>query len=100
MRRKSIQTFLVIGISSFILILLAYQRHSSSTWVNLFPKNFVFEYSDQSDQLSDQRLDESGVSVSSAFLAVFLLGINHFEQTFCFSFPTSSLDQKTFILRC
>jgi len=100
MRRKSIQTFLIIGISSLILILPAYQRHSGLTWVNLFPKDFVFENSDQGDQLSDQRLDESGVSLSSAFLAIFLLKTNHFKQTFCFSFPTSSLDQETSILRC
>jgi hypothetical protein len=100
MKRKSIQGFLVIGISFFILIFPAYQRHSSLTWVNLFPKDFSFENSDQGDQLTDQRLDEWRTLVSSAFLAIFLLRINHFEQTFCFSFPIFSLDQKTSILRC
>ncbi len=100
MRRKSIQVFLVIGISSFLIIVPAYQRCSSLAWVNPFPKDFTFENSDQGDQLSDQRQDESRAFILSAFSDIFLLAISHFEQTLCFSFPNSFLDQETSILRC
>jgi hypothetical protein len=100
MRTRLIQAFLVIAISSFILIFPAYLRCSNLAEVNLFSTDLSFENSDQDDQLLDQHQDESKALVVSAFSIIFLPGTNPFEQIPRFFLLTSFLDQTTLILRC
>lgn len=100
MKRRGVQTFLLIIISSFILVFSTYQRFSNLAEVNLFRTDLTFENADQGDQLSNYLQDESKVFASSIVFIIFPQTKNHFGQTLYFSFSTSFFDQKTSVLRC
>jgi hypothetical protein len=100
MKRRSIQTFLVIAISSFILVFPAYLRCSNLAETNLFSVDLSFENSGQDDQFVDQQHGESKALVSSVFSILFFPGANLFEQFLCFSRQIPLFEQKTSILRC
>jgi hypothetical protein len=98
-RFKRIQFVLMITISLFILTHTAYLCCTELTQTKLVSSDLSFENSDQEEELpyGEKELKVYG---SSAFLIIYLLGSNLFEQSF-FLFPRSlSLPQKTFVLRC
>jgi hypothetical protein len=80
-------------------VLSAYFHYCNLAEADFLSSNQSFENPDQENPLTDYQ-KESKVFVSSTFSATFLPGINHFEQLSRLSSSTSSLDQKSFILRC
>jgi hypothetical protein len=99
MKRRLIQIFLVIIISLFIPISLAYLNYYNLAKADFISLDLSFENPDQENLLLDQQ-NESKVFILSAFSILFPSGINLLKKfppfflTMCFS------DQKTFVLRC
>ena len=100
MKKIFIHTFLIIVISSFILVFPAYLRCSNLKEVNLFPTDLSFENPDQDGQFIDQQQNESNGYLLDAFSILFLQGTNTFKQAHTFLFFTSFVDQISFNLRC
>jgi len=98
-RFKSIQIFLVIAISLFILALPAYFRCTSFSETKFVSCDLSFENPDQEGGLPDNE-NELKVFGPTAFFTIFLLGTNLFEQSSPLFSQALSLCQKTFILRC
>jgi len=98
-RFKGIQFFLVIAISLFILALPTYLRCTELPQTKFFSSDLGFENPDQEEGLPDNE-KELKVYGPSAFLIIFLLGINLFEQS-SYLFPQGlSLRQRIVVLRC
>jgi hypothetical protein len=99
MKRRLIQTLLVIVISSFILVFPAYLHYSNLAGAKLLSTDLSFENPDQEDVFSDQQ-SQSKTFVSIVFEIKFLPGTNLHGQMSRFCFLSSFLDQETLILRC
>jgi hypothetical protein len=99
MKRKAVLIFLVIIISAFTAVLPAYLRCSNLRKAKLLSTDLSFESLDEEDLLIGPQ-KQSKVFVSSAFSIMFHLGTNVFEHISCFSYPVSSLNQTSMILRC
>jgi hypothetical protein len=99
MKRKPIQTFLVIAISAFILVFPAYLRSSNLAGVRLFSTDLSFENPDQDDIFPYQH-NQSKAFVSSVLTIKLLPGTILFDQISRFWFLVSILDQKALLLRC
>ena len=98
-RFKRIQIFLVIAISLFILAFPAYLRCTMLSQAKFISSDLSFENQNQEEGLPD---NEKGLKVlgPTAFLIIFPLDANLFEQS-SHLFPRSpSLRQKTSVLRC
>jgi len=99
MESKSIQTFLAIVISFFILFFPAYFRYTNFSEITFFSTGLNFENPDQDDQLQDQQ-HGSASFLLSVFPTLFLPGANPFTRVCHFFSSVPSLDQKTSLLRC
>jgi len=99
MKRSLIQVFLVALIFFFISVSSVCLHYSSLAGVNLFPTDLSFENGDQ-EELAIRQEEEATVFVSNVSPNMFLLKTGYIEQILPFSFLSSSLDQKTFVLRC
>jgi len=97
MKRKPALIFLVIVISAFIAVLPAYYRCSNLKRAKLLSTDLSFESPDDENLLIEKL---SKVFVSGAFFIIFHLGTNVLEHISCFSYPISSLNQTSMILRC
>jgi hypothetical protein len=98
-RFKGIEIFLVIAISLFILALPTYLRCTKLSQTKFISSDLSFENPGQEEGLPNNE-KELKVYGSSAFLIIFFLGTNLFEQS-SHLFPQSlSLRQKAFVLRC
>ena len=98
-RFKSIQIFLVIAISFFILALPAYLRCTSFSETKFASSDLGFENPGQENGLPDNG-NELKVFGPSAFSTTFLLSTNLFERSSHLFSQALSLRQKTFVLRC
>ena len=98
-RFKSIQIFLVIAISLFILAFPAYLRCTNLSETKFASSDLGFENPDQENGLPDNE-NELKVFGPTAFFTIFLLGTNLFEQSSHLFSQALSLRQKTFVLRC
>ena len=101
MKKRPIQIFLAILISSYMFAFPAYFRFSALSDIDLFCTDISFENldQDQDDQLSAQQ-HESDAFSSNTLLTSFLPGANFFEQfSYCF-FQVALFDQRAHILRC
>jgi flagellar basal body-associated protein FliL len=98
-RFKSIQIFLVIAISLFILALPAYLRCTNLSETKFASSDLGFENPGQENGLPDNG-NELKVFGPTAFFTTFLLSTNLFEQSLHLFSHTLSLRQKTFVLRC
>jgi hypothetical protein len=98
-KRRLTQIFLVILISLSIPLFSAYLDYYDLAEGDFLFCDIGFENPDQENLLIDQQ-SESKVFISSAFSTMLPPAIDFLEQFTHFSFPTCSLDQKTFILRC
>jgi hypothetical protein len=99
MKRKLVQIFLVIVISTFTLVFPAYLRCSNLAGAKLLSTDLSFENRDQEDVFSDQH-NQSNAFVSIVFLIKLPPETNLFDQISRFCLLPSFLDQKTSILRC
>ena len=98
-RFESIQIFLVIAISLFILAIPAYLRCTSLSETKFVSFDLSFENPDQKDGPLDNE-NEWKVFGSTAFSIIFLLGTNLFERFSHLFSQALSLRQKPFVLRC
>ena len=98
-RFKSIQIFLVVAISLFILALPAYLRCTSLSETKFASSDLGFENPGQENGLPDNE-NELKVFGPIAFFTIFLLSTNLFEQSSHLSRRTLSLRQQTSVLRC
>lgn len=99
MKRKSIQNYLVIATSFFILTFPAYRFFSNLSQMNLFPADLNFENPDQDYQFNDLKY-ESDTSLLGASIVNAPLEVSFFEQSYRLASSVPSLDQKNRILRC
>jgi len=98
-RSKRIQVILVIAISLFILALPAYLRCTQLSQTKFVSSDLGFESPGQEEGLPDNE-KELKVYGPTAFLTIFVLGTNLFEQS-SHSFPQAlSLRQRIVLLRC
>jgi hypothetical protein len=101
MRKKfeSMQFFVVIAISLFILAVPAYFRCTSLSEARFVSFDLSFENPDQKDGSLG---NENGwkVFAPAAFFMVFLLGTNLFERICHLFLEAFPLLQKAFVLRC
>jgi hypothetical protein len=98
-RFKRIQFFLVITISLFILVLLAYFRCTQLSQTKFISSDLNFENLNREEGSPDHE-KESKIFGLTAFSIMFLSGANLFEKS-CHLFHRSlSSRQKTFVLRC
>ncbi len=96
---KNIQIFLVIAISVFILALPPSPGSTKPAQIKFVSSDLSFENPDQEERLPDS---EHGLKVfgPTAFLTIFLLCTNVFQQS-SHLFPRAlSLRQRTSVLRC
>ena len=99
MKERSIQNYLIIAISCFILIFLVHLHFFSFSEMNAFPPDLNFENADQDYQFDDHK-HESDTILLAVFPIEFLPGVSLFGQS-CHLFSlVSSFDQDIFILRC
>jgi flagellar basal body-associated protein FliL len=98
-RFKSIQIFLVIAISLFILALPAYLRCTNLSETKFASSELGFENSGQENGLPDNA-NELKVFGPTAFFTTFLLSTNLFVRSSHLFSQALSLRQKTFVLRC
>jgi hypothetical protein len=98
-RFKSIQIFLVIAISLFILALPAYLRCTNLSETKFASSDLGFENPGQENGLPDNG-NELKVFRPTAFSTTFLLSTNLFEQSSHLFSQALSLRQTTFVLRC
>lgn len=99
MKRRSIQNYLVVVTSFFILTFPTYRLFSNFSQMNLFPADLNFENADQDYQLNDLKY-ESDTVLLDASIVNSPLEVSLFEQSYHLSSPVLPLDQKTCILRC
>ncbi len=99
MKRRSIQNFLVVATSFFVLTFPAYNLFSSFSQINLFATDLNFENPDQDYLFSDQK-DESNTRLLDGFTIKSTLDVTLFEQTYHLSSSVPSLGQEATILRC
>jgi hypothetical protein len=98
-RFKRIQIFLIIAICFFILAFPAYLRCTQLSQTKFISSDLSFENPDQEEGLPDNE-KELKVYGPSAFLTLFLLGTNLFEQSSHLFSQVLSLRKKTIFLRC
>jgi hypothetical protein len=98
-RLRRIQIFLVIAISLLFFALPAYLNCNKLSQTKFVSSDLTFENQDQEEGLPDNE-KELKVHGSSAFLIIFDLGTNLFEQSSHLFSQTLSLDQKPFVFRC
>jgi flagellar basal body-associated protein FliL len=98
-RFKSIQIFLVIAISLFILALPAYLRCTNLSQTKSVSSDLSFENPDQEEALPDNE-KQLKVFGPTAFFTTFLLSTNLFDRSSHLFSQALSLRQKTFVLRC
>ncbi len=98
-RFKRIRVFLSIAIPFFILALPAYLRCAQLSQSKFVSSDLTIESQGQEEGLSDSE-KELKVCGSNAFLTIFALGIDLFEQSFHLFSQTFSLHQEMFVLRC
>jgi hypothetical protein len=98
-RFKRIQIFLIIAISLFIVAFPAYLRCTKLSQTKFVSSDLSFENPGQEEGLPDNE-KELKIYGPSTLLIIFLLGTNLFEQSSQLFSQTSSLRQKTFVLRC
>ena len=98
-RFKSIQMFLVIAISLFILALPAYLRCTNLSETKFASSDLSFEKPDQENGPSDYG-NELKVFGPTALSITFLPGTNLFEQSSHSFSQALSLHQKTFVPLC
>jgi len=99
MERRSIQNYLVIVTSFFILTFPTYRLFSNFSQMNLFPADLNFENPDQDYQFNDLKYESDTVLLGASIINS-PLEISLFEQTYHLPSPVLSLDQKSCILRC
>ncbi len=99
MKKRSIQNFLVVVTSLFVLTFPTYNLFSSFSQTDLFPTDLSFENPDQDYQFNDQK-DESDTFLLNDLIIRCVLDVTLFEQTYHLSSPVHSLDRKACILRC
>jgi hypothetical protein len=99
MKRKALQTILIISISLAIPISSSFFFYYSLASADFISQSLKFETSDQEFLLaaSVSRLKVFG---SSSFSTLSALCINPINQIPLFTFLTSPFDQRTSILRC
>ena len=98
-RFKGIQIFLVIAISLFILALPAYLLCAKLSQTKFVSTDLSFENPDQEERLPNNER-ELKVYGPSAFLIIFRLGPNLFEQSSYLISQALSLRQGIVVLRC
>ncbi len=98
-RSRSIQVFLVIPISLFVLALPAYLRCSNLSEIKFVSYELSFETPDQENELAGNE-NELKTFGPTAFFSIFLLGTSFFEQVRHLFSQAFSLRQNTFVLRC
>lgn len=98
-RFKSIEIFLVIAISLFILGLPAYLRCTNLSETKFVSSDLSFENPDQENGLPDNET-ELKIFGPTAFFTMFLLDTNLFDQSSHLFCQVLSARQKTFVLRC
>ena len=99
MKSKSIQTLLVIAISSFIVIFPAYLRYADLSEIDLSSTDLIFENPDQDDQINDQQHECSAPVLSSS--STTLPERPHLSNSFSSLLIEESFGNiKTFVLRC
>ena len=98
-RFKGIEILLIIAISLFILALPAYLGCTHLSQTKFVSSDLGFENPDQEEGLPDNE-KKLKVYEPSAFLIIFLLGTNLFEQS-SYLFPQAlSLRQRIVVLLC
>ncbi len=101
---KKPRILLALIISLSVPVLSGYLLYCDLADDNLFSPDLKFENSDVDDLFllpdCQNNLKLFGSIASNALLPVFLPETNAFGQFFSFSFLSSSLDQKTLVLRC
>jgi len=98
-RFKSIQIFLVIAISLFVLALPAYLRCTHLSQTKFVSSDLSFESPDQEEGLPDNE-KELKVFGPNAFPTLFVLATNLFDQSSHLFSPALSLRQRIVVLRC
>ncbi len=96
---RSIQIFLIIGISSFILLFPAYLRYTNLSEINLFPTDLSFENPDQDDDVNSSQHESDGFSTGIDPIPSFP-ETNLLRQPDLFSHKIASTYQSNSILRC
>jgi hypothetical protein len=96
---KSIQIFLVIVISLFILTFPAYPRCTQLSQTKFVSSDLSFGDLDQEEGLPNNE-KELKVFGPTAFLVIYVSGTNLFEQSLHLFSHTLSLRHKTSVLRC
>ncbi len=99
MNRKAIQIILVIAISLAIPVSSSYVSYYTVASADFLSSNLGFEAFDQ-EYLMAAHQSELKVSSLVGFLSGFQLGADLLGLPPHLSSPTSSLDQKTLVLRC
>lgn len=99
MKRRVIQTFLLIAISLFIPIFQAYFHYYDLAEADFLSLDLSFESPDQEISLIIKQ-NESKIFLSSASCIIFRLKIILAEQFLHSPFILCSFDQKALILRC
>ncbi len=99
MKRRSIQNYLVIAISFFILTFPTYRLFFDFSQMNLFPADLNFENPDQDYQFNDLKYESDTFLLGASIINSPLEG-HPFKQSYHLSSPVASLDQRTCVLRC
>ena len=99
MKRRLIQSFLVIAISLSIPFFQTYFRYYDLAEADFLSPDLSFESPDEEISLIIKQ-NESKIFLSSAFCIIFRLKIILAEQFLHSPFILCSFDQKASILRC
>jgi len=99
MKRRVIQTFLVIAISLFIPIVQTYLHYYVLSEADFLSSDLKFESPDQ-EILPIIKQNEYKIFLSSASSIIFLAEVILVEQFPHLSFTLCSLEEKVVILRC
>jgi hypothetical protein len=96
---KSMQIFLIIAISLFILALPAYLRHTNLSEAKFASSDLGFENPDQENRVPDDEKELKAFGPTGLF-TIFILGTDLSERPSHLFSQILSLRQKTLILRC
>jgi hypothetical protein len=99
MKRKAVQIFLVIAISSSILVSSTYCQYYTLAAADFISLNLKFEVFDH-EYLVVANQSELKMSGLGGFFNGFQLATHQFGQCFHPFSQISSLEQKTLVLRC
>ena len=99
MKRNPTQIFLVMAISLFIFVSSTYGQYYALASADFISHNLKLEAFDQ-DYLSAVDQSELKASISDVLFRDFQLVTYLFELSIHLTSQISSLDQKTFVLRC